>query len=458
MSPTSFPSPATAAQLPAIVLPDDQAYDTARRAWNLAVDQRPAAVCVATSVAEVQSAVRYARANGLRIAPQATGHLAAAIGSLDRTLLLKTALHDGDLEVDPLARRVRVQAGARWGEVAEACAPHGLAAMHGSSPTVGVIGYLLGGGLSFYGREHGLAVNHVTAFEVVTADGRARRVDAASDPDLFWALRGGGGGFAIVTAVELALLPIAEVFGGALFFPIDAAPAIVRAWHAWTREAPRGVTTTLRILCLPPVDEVPPPLRATPVVCVDGVALEEADGRELVERLLAVAAPLLGGWERMPSIAVLRLHGDPEPPTPGVADAILLGELDEAAIEAFLAAAGAGSGSPLLAAELRQLGGALAEAPPTSGVRGALEGRFLLFGVGVPTDPERAQAIADHLRGMQRALSPWATGTRFSSFAEHPGTGLAECVPGAALARLERIRATVDPDALLVGAHALPQR
>ncbi|WP_320671842.1 FAD-binding oxidoreductase [Patulibacter defluvii] len=442
---------------PLIVRPDDEAYDTARRAWNLAVDQRPAAVCVATSVADVQAAVRYARAHGLRIAAQATGHLAAALGSLDRTLLLRTALHDGEVAVDPIARRVRIQAGALWGEVAEACAPHGLTVLHGSSPTVGVIGYLLGGGLSFYAREHGLAVNHVTAFEVVTADGAARRVDAGSDPDLFWALRGGGGGFAIVTAVELTALPIAEVFGGALFFPVDAAPAVVRAWHEWTREAPRSVTTSLRILCLPPLDEVPPPLRATPVVCVDGVALEAADGQALVERLLAAATPLLGGWQTMPSLAVLRLHGDPEPPTPGVSDAILLDELDDAAIDAFLALAGAGSGSPLLAAELRQLGGALAEAPAGAGVRGALEGRFLLFGVGVPMGPGDGDAIAAHLRRMQQELGAWATGTRFSSFSEAPATALDACVPAAAVARLREIRATVDGDRLLAGAHPLSE-
>src|SRR5581483_834969 len=192
---------------PPLVTPADADYDDARRAWNLAVEQRPAAVSVARTVDDVQAAIAHARAHGLRVAAQTTGHLSQTLPSLDGTLLLKLDLHDGEIAVDPVARTARIAAGARWGDVVDAVAPYGLAAMHGSSPSVGVIGYLLGGGLSFYGRRHGLAVNHVRAFEVVTPDGVARRADAHRNADLFYALRGGGGGFAIVTAVELGLLP-----------------------------------------------------------------------------------------------------------------------------------------------------------------------------------------------------------------------------------------------------------
>ena len=149
----------------------------------------------------------------------------------------QAALHDGDIEVDPVNRTARIKAGARWGDVVDAVAPHGLAVMHGSSPSVGVIGYLLGGGLSFYGRRHGLAVNHVRAFEVVTPDGLLRRVDAEHNRELFYALRGGGGGYAIVTAVEIGLLPYAEVTGGALFFAAEDARRVLRAWLGWTAHA-----------------------------------------------------------------------------------------------------------------------------------------------------------------------------------------------------------------------------
>jgi FAD/FMN-containing dehydrogenase len=355
--------------------------------------------------------------------------------------------------VDPVARTARTKAGARWADVVEAVAPHELAVMHGSSPTVGVIGYLLGGGLSFYGRAHGLAVNHVRAFEVVTADGTRRRIDRRNGADLFYALRGGGGNFAIVTAVEIGLLPYAEVTGGALFFPAKDAFAVLRAWRDWTRTAPDTITTTFRVLRLPPLPEVPEPLRAVPTVCVDGVALARADAVALERRLRYVSAPILGGFGPMPSSAVPRLHGDPEDPVPAIGDAMLLEKLDDLAIEMFIRVAG--HGSPLLAAELRHLGGALSSPPAGAGARGHLEGNYLMFGVGVPGAPATAEAIHAHLDRYLGALAPWATGTRFTSFAERRSS-LETCVPASALERLARIRQAVDPDRLLVASHSVP--
>lgn len=452
MSTTAIPTTPSPAPLAPVVLPDSPHYDTARRAWNLQADQRPAAVCVATCVEQVQAAVGYARAHGLKLAPQTTGHLAQALPDLSDTLLLRLELHAGEVEVDPVARVARVKAGARWGDVVQAVAPHGLAVMHGSSPSVGVIGYLLGGGLSFYGRAHGLAVNHVRAFEVVTPDGTPRRVDHRDGADLFYALRGGSGNFAIVTGVEIGLLPYAEVTGGAIFFTPEYAFAVLRAWRDWTVTAPATMTTTFRVLCLPPLPEVPEPLRAVPTVCVDGVALDPADATDLESRLRYAAHPILGGFGPMPSASVARLHGDPEEPVPAIGDGMLLEELDDLAIELFLRAAG--PGSPLLAAELRHLGGALAAPPADAGARGHLEGNFLLFGVGIPGAPAPAAELDAHLDRYLAAMAPWATGTRFTSLAERRSS-LETCVPAPALDRLARIRRAVDPDQLLVASHAV---
>lgn len=322
--------------------------------------------------------------------------------------------------------------------------------MHGSSPSVGVVGYLLGGGLSFYGRRHGLAVNHVRAFEAVTPDGVLRRVDAEHNRDLFYALRGGGGGYAIVTAVELGLLPYAQVTGGAMFFAADRAGRVLRAWRNWTVAASADITTTFRLLCLPPLPEVPEPLRGVPTVCVDGVALDPAEAERLEAHLRYAATPLLGGFGPMPSAGVVRLHGDPEEPAGFVGDGTLLAKLDDWAIETFLRVAGAGS--PLVAAELRHLGGALATPPPGAGARGHLEGRFLLFGVGIPGVPAPADDLRAFLDRYLAAMTPWATGTRFMSFAERTNS-LSQCVPDGALMRLARIRAASDPDRLLVASH-----
>jgi FAD/FMN-containing dehydrogenase len=440
--------PATAR--PSLITPDSDSYDAARAAWNLDADQRPACVCVARRVEDIQAAVAYARRNGLTVAAQSTGHLAQALPSLERTLLLKVELHDGEVVVDPVGRTVRIKAGARWGDVVEAVAPHGLAVMHGSSPSVGVVGYLLGGGLSFYGRRHGLAANHVRAFEAVTPDGVLRRIDAEHNRDLFYALRGGGGSYAIVTAVEIGLLPYAEVTGGALFFPMADAGRVLRAWRNWMPYASDDITTTFRILNVPPLPHLPEPLRGIQTACVNGVALDPAQTETLEARLRMVATPILGGFGPMPSAAVARLHQDPEDPVPAIGDGMLIERLDDWAIEAFLSVAG--EGSPFVAAELRHLGGALASPPPGAGARGHLEGQCLLFGVGIPGAPAPASELDAYLDRYLSAMQPWATGTRFLSFAERTSS-LRTCVPDAALARLQRIHAASDPDGLLVASH-----
>jgi FAD binding domain len=441
------------ADLPPLVLPDSPHYDTARRAWNLTADLRPAAVCVATHVEHVQAALAYARAHHLRVAAQTTGHLAQALPDLHDSILLRLALHDGEVDVDPIARTARIKAGARWGEVVDAVAPHGLAAMHGSSPSVGVTGYLLAGGVSFYARAHGLAANHVAAFEVVTADGRRRRVDHAQNPDLFFALRGGGGNFAIVTAVEFGLLPYAQVTAGAMFFPATDAPGLLRAWRDWSRTAPDSITTTFRILQLPPLPDVPEPLRAIPTVCVDGVALRPGDASALERRLRHFSDPILGGFGPTSSADVVRLHGDPEDPVAAIGDGILLDTLDDRAIEAFLRVAG--PGSPLLAAEIRHLGAAVAAPPSDAGARGHLEGDYLVFGVGIPGSPAPTAELDAHLDHYLAALRPWATATRYMGFAERTSS-VEAFVPPRALERLRRIGQAVDPDHLLVSPVPLP--
>ena len=247
---------------PQLILPDHPEYDEARSSWNLAVDLRPAGVVLARSAEDVIGAVALATERGLRVAPQTTGHLAAPLPDLSDALLVRTLI--GGVEVDAGARRARIGAGAIWSEVIEAIAPHGLAALSGSTHDVGVVGYLLGGGLSWLGRAKGLGANHVLAIEVVTADGRLVRCDAETEPELFWALRGGAGNFGVVTAIEIELFEIGEVFGGMTIWPAADARAVLEAWTAWCATAPDSVTTAFRFLRLPPLPEIPEPLRDTP--------------------------------------------------------------------------------------------------------------------------------------------------------------------------------------------------
>jgi FAD/FMN-containing dehydrogenase len=221
-----------------LVLPDDPRWQQARRAWNLAVEQQPAAVGLPESVDDVIAMIAYSAERGLRVAPQSTGHAAGALDDLSRTLLLRTSSMRG-ARVDPDARTAQVHAGTTWAEVTAAAAPHGLAALAASAADVGVLGYTLAGGVSWLSRRYGLASNSVTAAEVVTAHGAHIRTDSRHEPDLFWALRGGGGNFGVVTALEFTLYPLRDAYAGALFWPLERAHEILEALEPVDRERAR---------------------------------------------------------------------------------------------------------------------------------------------------------------------------------------------------------------------------
>ena len=226
----------TAASPDILLFPGDPGWDEARRAWNLAVDQRPAAVALPETVDDVVAAVDYARTLGLRVAVQGTGHGAGR--PLDGTLLVNTARMTG-VEVAAEARVARVAAGTLWVDVVDAAVEHGLTALHGSAHDVGVVGYTLGGGISWLGRKYGLASSSVLSAEIVTAAGEVVRADAETNSDLFWAIRGGGGSFGIVTEVEIALYPVTEAYAGWLIWPIDRAADVLGAWAEGRGRRPR---------------------------------------------------------------------------------------------------------------------------------------------------------------------------------------------------------------------------
>lgn len=452
MHPSSIIS-ASEGKLPRAVFPEDPGYDDARAAWNLHADQRPAAVVTAASAEDVVGAVELANTLGLRVAPQSTGHLATALPSLADTILVKTAI--GGVTVDPAARRARVGAGAIWQDVVDAVTPHGLAALSGSSHDVGVVGYTLGGGMSWLARQYGLAANHVHAVELVTADGRLVRADARQNAELFWAVRGGGGNFGVVTAIEFELFPITEVFAGMTIWSIDQARAVLAAWASFAASAPDPVTTSLRILRLPPLPEVPEPLRDTPVVVVDGAVLAAPHvAGAMLEEFRTVGAPLIDTWAPVSPADLLQLHMDPPMPVPALGDTMNTVELDARGIDAFLAAIRPDEVAPLLMAELRQLGGALGRRPDGAGARATLTGQFALFAVGMPQSPEHAAAINARLDELTAAMQPWSAGSFYLNFADRGGIA-----DGAfdrrTLAHLRAVRRTWDPERRFVASHEI---
>ena len=220
-----------------VIAQGEAGWDAASQAWNLTADQRPPLVVLAQSAADVAATVRFAAASGMRVAPQSTGHGATSMGDLAGTVLLKTSRLTA-VAVDPATRTATVDAGALWNDVVAPAAEHGLVGLHGLSAAVGVAGYVLGGGIGWLTRRHGFASTHVRAFEAIGADGVARRVDATSDPELFWALRGGGGRPVVVTSFELELFELDEAFAGALMWPMESAETVVGAWREWIATVP----------------------------------------------------------------------------------------------------------------------------------------------------------------------------------------------------------------------------
>src|SRR4051794_4055237 len=243
-------------------LPGDADYDAARLPWNVAVNQRPAAVAVPRTAAEVATVVRLAAELGLRVAPQSTGHNAGPLAArgLEDVVLLRTSEMASAI-ADPTRGIVRVEGGAVWEPAVDAAAAHGQAVLHGSSPDVGIAGYSLGGGIGWYARQHGLASNSITAIEIVLADGELVRADAATNPELFWAVRGGGGSFGVVTAIEFRMFDIATAYAGMLMWPLAAIEPVLRAWAAWAPSAPDEVTTSFRAMRLPDMPDLPDFLR-----------------------------------------------------------------------------------------------------------------------------------------------------------------------------------------------------
>lgn len=448
---TTTPAPSLAA-LGALTA-SDPGYDDARRAWNLAVDQRPAAVVMPESAAAVAAAVRAARAAGLRVALQGTGHGASARGDLSGALLVNTSRMRG-VAIDPAAGTARAEAGALWEDVVPAAAGHGLAALHGSSPDVGVVGYTLGGGFGWLGRSHGLACNAVTAVDLVTAAGDAVRVDAAGDPDLFWALRGGGGGFGAVTAIEFGLVPLRTVTAGWLMWPWEDARRVLGAWVEWTATVPDEVASVGRLLQLPPLPELPEFLRGRQLAVIEVAVQPGVDAGELLAPLRALR-PEIDTVAEGPATALAALHMDPPEPVPGVGDGWLVDALPGEALDALLAAAGPGSGSPLVSVEARHLGGAAGRAPAGAGALDRIDGAVMFYAVGIAMGPDAVEPMRAAVATAKAALAPWGRGRGTLNFADAPADAATFFAPEA-YARLRAIRARVDPDALLLPNHAIP--
>jgi hypothetical protein len=317
------------------------------------------------------------------------------------------------------------------------------------------VGYTLGGGQGWLSRKHGLACNSVLAAEVVTADGKVVRADRENEPDLFWALRGGGGSFGAVTALEFELYPAGELYAGTFAWPWEQAADVLHAWREWVSGVPDELSTLARILQVPPLPVIPEPVRGRQLVVIEAAYLgAEGPAGELL-RPLRDLRPELDTFAAVPPAALGQLHMDPEDPVPFAGGGQMLDELPPGAIDAITEAAGPGSDSPLLSVELRQLGGALTEPPPDAGALATLDQPFVSYGVGMIMDPDTARAINRQLDVVAAALRPWDSGVRFANFVEVP-TDARMCYPPETFDRLQEVKGRYDPDDLFRANHPIP--
>ncbi|MGO2112948.1 MAG: FAD-binding oxidoreductase, partial [Pseudoclavibacter sp.] len=289
-----------------VLLPGDADFDVAHRPWNLAVAQDPVAVVEAADAADVAALVGFAADHGIPVATQPSGH--GATGRASGAILLRTSRLDG-IAIDPAARTARIGAGVRSGALQRAAAEHGLTGLPGSSPVVSVTGAAIGGGLSWFGRAAGWISDSITAFDIVDAQGSAHTVSRDEDTELFWALRGGGGDIAIVTAVELALRETPALFGGRLLWPRTRAREVVDAFQSITADAPRELTAWLELLRFPGAD---------PMIAIDATHLGDAETGQALLRDAERIGGLLSDTRALMSTADIgSITGEPTDPAPG---------------------------------------------------------------------------------------------------------------------------------------------
>jgi FAD/FMN-containing dehydrogenase len=418
-------------------------------AFDVSVRYAPDTIVEARTSADVEAAVRAAARTGKSLTVFGTGH--GAFGDVTEGVLLCTQGLSG-VTLDAERRTARIGAGTRWRDVLAATTPVGLAGLCGSSPSVGVIGYLLGGGIGPLARTYGFAADHVRSLEIVTpADGLVT-VTPSDHPQLFWALRGGKGGFGVVTAATIDLLPVERFCGGGLYFAADAARDVLGAVAEWAPELPESATASVALLRLPDVPEVAAPIRGQLVTHVRFATTEDPERAEhLLGPIRDVAAPILDTVTVLPYARIGEVHRDPTHPQPVMCAGQTLRSVDPDTIDALLEVAGPGRQVPLAQVELRSLGGALGRDAALPNAVGGRDAAWNLFVAAAPMPGMSAETRRDHVRSVLDVAAPWHAPVNLVNFvgrandaAELVGSWTAEQNE-----RLDGIRRAADPDGLL---------
>ncbi|TQO22452.1 FAD/FMN-containing dehydrogenase [Paramicrobacterium agarici] len=386
-----------------VLLRDDPRVADEVRGQNLSLEHSPEIVVGAETANDIVEAVRYATTHELPIHVQATGH--GTHENISDGMLITTHRLN-DVRVDPQTRLASIEAGARWRAVVDAAAPYGLAPITGSAPGVGVVGFLLGGGLGPLARSHGFGSDWVRSARIVTRAGELVTASTEENADLFWALRGGKAGFGIVTDVTVELAEVPSLYAGSLMFGAEHVDDMLRTWARWTRTVPDNVTSAAAIMRFPDVEQVPAPMRGATVLNVHvAVPGDAADAESIVAPLREAAPALSDDLGPMALTDVGRIHNDPEDPSPMHVSSTghLLSRFDDDAVETLISSFGAGAESPLTIAEVRHIGGTT-PAPDTA--VGGRDGDYLFSALSIAPVPQH-ELFASATEPFLAAAAAW---------------------------------------------------
>jgi FAD/FMN-containing dehydrogenase len=431
-----------------VFAPSDDGYDEARQVWNGSIDRRPALVVRADGVADVVAAVAFARSEGLPIAVRSGSHSVAGFSTCDDGMVIDLApMHA--VHVDPVARRARVQGGATWRQIDRETQLYGLATTGGLVSSTGVGGFTLGGGLGHLIRKHGLALDNLLAVELVTAEGEVVRADEQTHPDLFWAVRGGGGNFGVVTAFEFTLHPVGPtVLGGVIFYPGEQARQVLAGWRDAVDGATDELSTLVNLTSAPPLPVLPESVHGAKVAAVLGCWAGEPDaGAQAVEPLRRLGDPIADLFGPIPYVALQQLV-DPlwGRGAGNYFTSAFLDDLPDAGIDTLTAAHRAAADPPV-ACELHvhHLGGAFGRVAPDATAFAERGAPYLVNCIGRTPTAAELPPVADWARGARAAIATHGDGAPYTNFTGEGGLAK-QAYPPETYRRLSQVKQAFDPD------------
>jgi hypothetical protein len=426
----------------------DAAYAAELSGFNLSFSHSPDAVVGATDAADIVATVRYARDTNLPVRALATGHGDHA--PIVDGLVVTTRRLDS-VSIDATTGIATIGAGTVWSAVVAAAADLGFAPITGSASSVGAVGYLLGGGLGPLARSHGFSSDYVVGYTVVTGTGELVDASDIENPDLYWALRGGKGGLGIVTEVRLQLVSIPSLYAGSLLFPAPAIEPVLRAWVDFTQTAPDDVTTSVAIMRFPPIEEVPEPLRGQTLIALRFAYPGSVDdGQAILAPLRAVAPPIVDAVGPLDPRDIATIHNDPTEPGKASSTGALLDRIDQDFATALLGVAGADRSIPLVAIELRHIGGATHTDVPEGSAVGGRKANYTITAIGSLMQPGVEPAVEAATQAITAAVTPWISAETNINFAglPHDEAHFASAWVPDTFARLAVVREKYDPNGI----------